>query len=74
MLKNYIHKEKIVKTSMEMGIDYQTITRPTFEFLLQIKQHLHGKDEQSMARGDRDLTESKSNPIDTVCNTFIKSV
>ena len=39
-MKNYIRKEKILQESLRLGLDYRVLTRPTFDFLLEIKKQL----------------------------------
>ena len=45
-----------------MGIDYRVLTKPTFDFLLQLKQAVSGKETNSQILDDTALTESKSKP------------
>ena len=44
LIRNYLRKEKIMQESISFGLDYKVLTKPTFEFLLKIKQALNGPD------------------------------
>ena len=44
LVRNYLRKEKIMSESERLGLDYRILTKPTFEFLLRIKQEMNGPD------------------------------
>ena len=55
LVKNYLQKEKIVSKSADMGIDYRVLTKPTFEFLLKLKQEISGQETSSQVLDDQQL-------------------
>ena len=57
-----------------MGIDYRVLTKNTFDFLLQIKQQVHGKESSQLATDDNKLEESRSKYNDTIKTLFAKVV
>lgn len=46
LVRNYLHKEKVMQQSISLGLDYQVLTKATFDFLLRIKQVLTGSDDK----------------------------
>lgn len=44
LVKNFLKKEKILKESEKLGLDYKVLTQPTFEFLLKLKKALTSED------------------------------
>ena len=48
LVKNYIKKEKMIRDSERLGLDYRVLTKPTFEFLLKIKQAMVSKEGKTL--------------------------
>ena len=46
LVLNYLRKEKIMAKSVKLGLDYQVLTKATFDFLLRIKQVLNADEEK----------------------------
>jgi hypothetical protein len=40
---NYIRKTKVWQASLALGINYKVMSKPIFDFLLQLKQSLEEK-------------------------------
>ena len=67
LVRNYLRKEKIMAQSVGLGLDYQVLTKATFDFLLKIKQALTRQDDrvtdehkqETVARDFRDAFEKQ---------------
>ena len=44
LVRNYLHKEKLMQQSINLGLDYSVLTRVTFDFLLRLKQVLNDQE------------------------------
>ena len=46
LVRNYLRKQKIMRQSIDLGLDYRVLTKVTFDFLLRIKQVLNGPEDK----------------------------
>ena len=53
LVRNYLRKQKIMEQSINLGLNYQVLTKTTFDFLLRIKQVLNGPDDKSKSASDK---------------------
>lgn len=37
LVRNYLHKEKLMQQSISLGLDYSVLSKVTFDFLLRLK-------------------------------------
>ena len=52
LIRNYLRKEKIMKKSISLGLDYKILSKTTFDFLLRIKQALNNSDDKGKKQTD----------------------
>ena len=73
LVRNYLRKEKIMKVSIRYGLEYQVLTKATFDFLLKFKQVLQGPEESSTmgkTGGSNDQQQRTSNDQERECKNF----
>ena len=64
LVRNYLRKEKIMRQSVRLGLDYQILSKATFDFLLRIKQMLNSTD----------VKGKKDNATQDISQVFAKDI